>query len=49
MQTNKLSFRFYYMALTVLLILSLIISTGIGAVDISFAKILAFLGHRIGL
>lgn len=49
MQTNKLSFRFYYITLTVLLLLSLVVSTRVGAVDISFEKIFAFLGHRMGL
>jgi len=48
MQTNRLSFRFYYVMLTVLLILSLIISTRVGAVDISYGKIFAFLGHGLG-
>jgi len=49
MQTNRLSFRFYYVLLTVLLILSLVVSTRVGAVDISYEKIFAFIRHRMGL
>jgi iron complex transport system permease protein len=48
MQTNRLSFRFYYVTLTILLVLSVLISTRVGAVDISWGKIFAFLGHRMG-
>src|SRR5882724_983186 len=48
MQTNRLSFRFYYVLLTVLLLVSLIVSARVGAVDISYGKIFAFIGHQMG-
>src|ERR1700709_2426968 len=49
MQTKKLSFRFYYVALTILLVVSLIVSTRVGAVDLSYGKIFLFLQRAVGL
>src|SRR5256885_4114246 len=43
MQTSKLSFRFYYITLVVLLIISLAISARVGAVNISYGKIFSYL------
>ena len=48
MTTKKLSFRFYYILFTILLLLSLIISTRVGAVDITYEKIFAFIGNALG-
>lgn len=45
---NKLSFRFYYISLSILLLVSLIVSTRVGAVDISFQDIISFFGHKLG-
>lgn len=41
---NKLSFRYYYVLLSVILLLSLIISARVGAVNISYEKMFAFMG-----
>ena len=49
MKTGKFSFRFYYIMLSVLVILSLIISARVGAVNISFEKIIAFIAQRLGI
>ena len=49
MKTGKLSFRFYYITLAILLILSLVISARVGAVNISYEKILAFIAQRLGI
>src|SRR5580765_1474457 len=43
MQTNKLSFRFFYITLVVLLLLTLVISARVGAVNISYQKIFSYL------
>jgi iron complex transport system permease protein len=48
MQTKKLSFRFYYILFSILLIISLIISTRIGAVNLDYHKILLFLQRAFG-
>ncbi|HVT86191.1 MAG TPA: iron ABC transporter permease [Chitinophagaceae bacterium] len=45
---NKLSFRFYYFSLAILLIVSLIISARVGAVNISYEQIVTFFGHKFG-
>ena len=49
MQTSKFSFKFYYVLLTVLLIVSIIVSTRIGAVNISYDEIFSFIGKSLGL
>ncbi len=46
---NKLSFRFYYIGLSVILMISLIISARVGAVNISYSDIMTFLGHKLGI
>src|SRR5262245_34035553 len=43
MQTRHLSYKYFYIGLAVLLILSLIISARIGAVNISYNKIFSYL------
>ena len=45
---SKLSFRFYYFSLAILLFISLIISARVGAVNISYEDILNFFGHKLG-
>ena len=45
---NKLSFRFYYFSLAILLFVSLIISARVGAVNISYEQIASFFGHKFG-
>lgn len=45
---NKLSFRFYYISLAILLFISLIISARVGAVNISYEQIMTFIGHKLG-
>lgn len=49
MHTTRPGFRSYYVVLSVLLVVSLVVSAGVGAVDLSLAKILAFIGKAIGL
>jgi heme transport system permease protein len=46
---RKLSFRFFYIVLAVVLIISLIISARVGAVNLSYGKIFAFIGKAAGL
>jgi iron complex transport system permease protein len=46
---HKLSFRFYYISLSIILIVSLVISARVGAVNISYEKIFAFISHQLGL
>src|SRR5690349_4857918 len=41
---RKLSFRYWYLLLSLLLVLSLIVSARVGAVNISYEKMFAFLG-----
>src|SRR5450756_2644724 len=48
MQTKKISFRSYYIGLSVLLILSLIVSSRVGAVDLSYGKIVLFIQRALG-
>ena len=48
LQTNKLSFRFFYIALAMLLIVSLIISARVGAVNIPYNKIFSYLFQSQG-
>jgi iron complex transport system permease protein len=48
MQTSKLSFRSWYILLSVLLIVSLIISARVGAVNLSYQKIFAFIANGLG-
>ncbi len=43
MQTQKLSFRFFYLILAILLVVSLVISSRVGAVNISYSKIFEYL------
>ncbi len=43
MQTKNLSYRFYYVLLTILLMISLVVSARMGAVNISYEKIFSFL------
>jgi len=45
---SKLSFRFYYIILATLLLVSLIISARIGAVNISYGDIFTYFGHKLG-
>jgi iron complex transport system permease protein len=45
---RKLSFRFYYITLAIILIISLIVSARVGAVDLSYEKIFAFIGKAFG-
>lgn len=49
MHTSKISFRTYYILLSILLILSLILSARVGAVNISYGKIFGFVGKELGL
>ena len=49
MRTRKLPYRSYYIILSVLLVISLVISTRVGAVNISFEKIIAFFGKLVGI
>lgn len=49
MNTRQLSFRFFYLSLTVVLVITMIISTRVGAVDLSYEKIFAFIGRAFGL
>ncbi|MBI1342636.1 MAG: iron chelate uptake ABC transporter family permease subunit [Terrimonas sp.] len=48
MKTATISFRAYYIFLSILLIISLIISARVGAVDLSFEKIFHFIARAIG-
>lgn len=48
MQTRKLSFRFLYGLLAVLLLVTLVISARVGAVDLSYGKIFSFIGNGLG-
>ena len=48
MQTKKISFRSYYIVLSVLLILSLIIATRVGAVNLDYGKIFLFIQRALG-
>ena len=48
MRTNTISYSTYYWILGVLLILSLIVSTRVGAVAISYDRIFLFLRHAVG-
>ena len=48
MRANKLSFSFYYIFLGILLFFSLVISARVGAVNISYPKIFAFIVQRFG-
>ncbi|HWC53704.1 MAG TPA: iron ABC transporter permease [Chitinophagaceae bacterium] len=45
---SKLSFRFYYISLAILLFVSLIISARVGAVNISYEQIVTFFSHKLG-
>jgi iron complex transport system permease protein len=49
MSSNKLSFRFYYILLSVILLASLIVSARVGAVSLSYARIFAIIGKGLGL
>src|SRR5215467_15234993 len=46
---RKLSFRFYYITLSVILVALLILSARIGAVNLSYGKIFSFIGRSFGL
>jgi iron complex transport system permease protein len=48
MQTKKISFRVYYVILTLLLLGSLILSVRVGAVPIPFNRIFLYIGHALG-
>jgi iron complex transport system permease protein len=48
MTTSKLSFKVYYIVLSLLLIISIIISARVGAVNISYEKIFTFIGKGFG-
>src|SRR5579859_2001198 len=48
MQTKRLSFRAYYVLLSLLLVATLLFSTGVGAVHLSYDRILLFLQHAMG-
>jgi len=48
MQTSKLSFKFWYILLTVLLLVSLFVSARVGAVNISYENIFAFILKGLG-
>lgn len=45
---RKLSFRVYYIILATILIVSLIVSARVGAVNLSYEKIFAFIGKAFG-
>src|SRR5262245_43543590 len=46
---RRLSFRFYYITLSVILVALLILSARVGAVNLSYEKIFAFIGKGFGL
>ena len=46
---RKLSFRFYYISLAIILLITLIISARVGAVNLTYEKIFAFIGKALGL
>lgn len=48
MEHSKVSFRFIYYTLVILLIISLFVSARVGAVNISYAQIVSFFGHYLG-
>ncbi|HSU28738.1 MAG TPA: iron ABC transporter permease [Chitinophagaceae bacterium] len=48
MSIHKLSFRSIYFILAILLVVSIIISARVGAVNITYQKIFAFIGHKLG-
>lgn len=48
MKIRHLSFRFYYGCLAIILLITLVVSAKVGAVDLSYEKIFAFIGHCLG-
>ena len=49
MQTKKISFGAYYAILTLLLLGSLILSTRVGAVSITYGRIFLYIEHALGM